>query len=63
MNQNVIHIGLDVDDTLCHGTVLNTHTGEVMNFTPKSAPRHHVTAAGHGKRLPSHRHVLYTSYP
>ncbi|MEW8626778.1 MAG: hypothetical protein AB2551_13565 [Candidatus Thiodiazotropha sp.] len=29
MNQNVLHIGFDVDDTLYHGAALNTETGEV----------------------------------
>ena len=32
MNQNVIYIGLDVDDTQHHGSALNTKTGEVVTF-------------------------------
>jgi transposase len=32
MNQNVIYIGLDVDDTRYHGSALNTETGEVITF-------------------------------
>ncbi len=30
MNQNVIYIGLDVDDNQYHGSALNTEIGEVM---------------------------------
>ena len=32
MKQNVIHIGLDVDDTQYHGSALNKSTGEVLDF-------------------------------
>jgi hypothetical protein len=32
MDQNVIYIGLDVDDNQYHGSALNTETGEVMAF-------------------------------
>lgn len=32
MRQNVIYIGLDVDDTQYHGSALNVDTGEVMAF-------------------------------
>lgn len=32
MKQNVIYIGLDVEDTQYHGSYLNTGTGEVMSF-------------------------------
>ena len=32
MKQNVIYIGLDVDDTQYHGSALDTDTGEVMSF-------------------------------
>jgi hypothetical protein len=32
MNMNVIYVGLDVDDTQHHGSALNKHTGEVINF-------------------------------
>jgi len=31
MKQNIIYIGLDVDDTQYHGSALNTDTGEVMS--------------------------------
>ena len=36
MKQNIIHIGLDVDDTQYHGSVFNKETGEVVDF--KSRP-------------------------
>jgi hypothetical protein len=29
MKQNIIHIGLDVDDTQYHGSAFNKETGEV----------------------------------
>jgi len=32
MKQNILHIGLDVDDTQYHGSALDTDTGEVMSF-------------------------------
>ncbi|MFK7861572.1 MAG: hypothetical protein AB8B64_22345 [Granulosicoccus sp.] len=32
MNNNVIYIGLDVDDMQYHGSALYTNTGEVINF-------------------------------
>ena len=36
MKRNIIHIGLDVDDTQYHGSAFNKDTGEVINF--KSRP-------------------------
>ena len=36
MKQNIIHIGLDVDDTQYHGSAFNKDTGEVIDF--KSQP-------------------------
>jgi len=36
MKQNIIHIGLDVDDTQYHGSAFNKYTGEVIDF--KSRP-------------------------
>ena len=33
MNQNILHVGLDVDDTQYHGSAFNKHTGEVIDFT------------------------------
>ena len=36
MKQNIIHIGLDVDDTQYHGSAFNKTTGEVVDF--KSRP-------------------------
>ena len=32
MKQNIIYIGLDVDDTPYHGCALNKTTGEVVDF-------------------------------
>ena len=32
MKQNIIHIGLDVDDTQYHGSAFNKETGEVVDF-------------------------------
>jgi len=36
MEQNIIHISLDVDDTQFHGSALDNSTGEILNF--KSRP-------------------------
>jgi hypothetical protein len=36
MKQNILHIGLDVDDTQYHGSAFNKATGEVVDF--KSRP-------------------------
>ena len=33
MNQNVIYIGIDVDDVRYHGSALDKHTGEVSGFS------------------------------
>lgn len=32
MNQNILHVGLDVDDTQYHGSAFNQQTGEVIDF-------------------------------
>jgi transposase len=32
MKQNILHIGLDVDDTQYHGSALNHSTGEILDF-------------------------------
>jgi transposase len=32
MNQNILHVGLDVDDTQYHGSAFNKATGEVIDF-------------------------------
>ncbi len=32
MNQNIIHVGLDVDDTQYHGSAFDKRTGEVIDF-------------------------------
>jgi transposase len=32
MNQNIVYVGIDVDDERYHGCALNQHTGEVLDF-------------------------------
>ena len=32
MKNNIIHIGLDVDDNQYHGCAVNSNTGEVLAF-------------------------------
>jgi len=32
MNQNVVYVGIDVDDVSYHGSALDRHTGEVLDF-------------------------------
>ena len=32
MNQNVIYVGIDVDDARYHGSALDKQTGEVLDF-------------------------------
>lgn len=32
MNQTMIHVGLDVDDTQYHGSALDKYTGEIIDF-------------------------------
>ena len=32
MKQSFIYVGLDVDDTLCHGSAFDQHTGAVLDF-------------------------------
>jgi len=32
MSQNIVHVGIDVDDERYHGCALNQHTGEVLDF-------------------------------
>ncbi len=32
MKQNLVHIGLDVDDTQYHGAAFNKDTGKVVDF-------------------------------
>jgi hypothetical protein len=32
MHKNILHVGLDVDDTQYHGSDFNKQTGEVMDF-------------------------------
>ena len=31
MNQTIIHVGLDIDDTQYHGSALDKNTGEVIH--------------------------------
>jgi hypothetical protein len=32
MNQTMVYVGLDVDDTQYHGSALNKRTGEIIDF-------------------------------
>ncbi len=32
MNQNIVYVGIDVDDERFHGCALNQHTGEMLDF-------------------------------
>ena len=32
MSQNIVYVGIDVDDASYHGCALNPHTGEVLDF-------------------------------
>ncbi len=32
MNQNVVDVGIDADDVSYHGSALDQHTGEVLDF-------------------------------
>jgi len=32
MQQNILYVGLDVDDTQYHGSACNKETGEVIDF-------------------------------
>jgi len=32
MKQNIIYVGLDVDDTQYHGSALDKNTGEIITF-------------------------------
>jgi hypothetical protein len=37
MNPNILHVGLDVDDTQYHGSAFNRETGEVIDFRCRPA--------------------------
>lgn len=45
MNQNVVYVGIDVDDVQCHGSALNKATGEVLDFRCNGICRHEVMSA------------------
>lgn len=32
MNQNIVYVGIDVDDVRYHGSALNPSTGEILAF-------------------------------
>ena len=32
MKQNILYVGLDVDDTQYHGSAFNQDTGEILDF-------------------------------
>lgn len=46
MKQNIIYIGLDVDDTQYHGSAFSKETGEVIGFKSRPTLKRSVTAAG-----------------
>jgi hypothetical protein len=39
MKQNIIHIGLDVDDTQYHGAAFNKEAGEGVDFKSQPTPK------------------------
>jgi hypothetical protein len=39
MKPNIVHIGLDVDDTQYHGSALNKSAGEVLDFKSWPTPK------------------------
>ena len=39
MQQTIIHVGLDVDDTQYHGSALDKRTGDVIAPTSIPSPR------------------------
>ena len=39
MKQNIVHIGLDVEDTQYHGAAFNKETGEVIEFKSRPTSR------------------------
>lgn len=45
MKQNIIYVGLDVDDTQYHGSALDKNTGEVNTF--KCRPNEKWTHLAH----------------
>lgn len=46
MDQNILHVGLDVDDTRYHGSAFNKETGEVIDFRCRSVLRVLLTQPG-----------------
>ena len=36
MNQNIVYVGIDVDDVRYHGCALNPRTGEVLDISLSS---------------------------
>jgi hypothetical protein len=40
MKQNILHVGLDVDDSQFHGSAFNKTTGEVIDFKGKRGRIH-----------------------
>lgn len=51
MKQNILHIGLDVDDTQYHGSALNHTTGAVMDFKCRPNPKAGKGVQGKGSVL------------
>ncbi len=45
MKQNIIYVGLDVDDTQYHGSASDKNTGEVIDFKRRSTLMAHLWLA------------------
>ena len=49
MNQNILHVGIDVDDTQYHGSAFNKSTDEVIDFRCRptlKGPAHPTVKSG-----------------
>ena len=61
MNKKIVHVGLDVDDTQCHGAALSKATGELIDFECSPTLRGLLGQLSKvGKQFP--RHVLQVVY-
>jgi len=50
MNPNILHVGLDVDDTQYHGSAFNKDSGEVIDFRCRPTLKGHLVL---GRRAPT----------
>ncbi len=51
MNQNVVYVGIDVDDVSYHASALDRRTGEVLDFRCRPTLKGSGGAAGEGSRI------------